>query len=332
MACSLDLIRKYLAASPHITHIVELVKIFDIQYWDRRQEVTICNPELLEHYYALRYLIIEDQFCQKSIIISDLKALYTTAIESFSQGAIFIMETRDFDDYLAYHTKTYNTQNAINSLQNNINFHSAKDLDYEKMVTGFITVFFALMYFSSNLFNIITGLFYLLQNILKSLLFYSGLKSKLSLLGKNALQNIETESLPIYSILVPLYKEEFKIESILKAISQLNYPPEKLDVKLILEEDDVITNQAITTLEIPSYLQVIKVPYSLPRTKPKALNYAMPFARGQYLTIYDAEDEPEPEQLRKAVTAFTNLPEEYVCVQARLDFYNAKQTLTYLLI
>lgn len=327
MACSLDLIRQYLTTTSHITDVMDLSKIFGIQYWDRRWQSTLCNPQLLEHYYAQRYLIIENQPQQKSIIISDIKVFFTPAIESFSQEQIFIMKTRDFDDYLAYHTKIYNTQNAINSLQNNINFHSAKSLDYEKMVTGFITIFFALMYFSSNLFNIITGLFYLIQNALKSVLFFNGFSSELTLLAKNDPQNIESENLPIYSILVPLYKEEFKIESILKAISKLNYPPEKLDVKLILEEDDVITNQAITTLELPSYLQVIKVPYSLPRTKPKALNYAMPFTRGQYLTIYDAEDEPEPDQLRKAVAAFAKLPEDYVCVQAKLNFYNAGQNL-----
>lgn len=327
MACSLDLVRQYLTAAPHIRNVVDLVKVSTIQYWNRHQKGKICTPQLLEHYYAQRYFIVENDFQQKSIIISDLKVFFAPEIENFSQEQIFVMETRDFDDYLVRHTNTYNTQNAINSLQNHSNFHSAKTLDYEKMTTGFITIFFALMYFSASLFNIITGLFYLIQNLLKSILFYQGFRSELTLLAQNDQQNIESANLPIYTILVPLYKEEFKVESILKSIEKLNYPTDKLDVKLILEEDDIITNQTIATLTIPSYLQVIKVPYSLPRTKPKALNYAMPFTRGQYLTIYDAEDEPEPEQLRKAVAAFAVLPEEYVCVQARLNFYNAKQNL-----
>jgi hypothetical protein len=159
MACSLDLIRQYLTAAPHITNMADLVKVFAIQYWDRYQKGEIYNPQLLEHYYAQRYFIVENELQQKSIIISDIRVFFTPEIDNFSQEKIFVMETRDFDDYLVSHTNAYNTQNAINSLQNHSNFHSAKALDYEKMTTGFITIFFALMYFSANLFNIITGLF-----------------------------------------------------------------------------------------------------------------------------------------------------------------------------
>lgn len=326
MARSLDLIRKYLNTKPD-TEIHELAKIFSIPYWHANHEFRIYNAQLLEHYYIHRYFIALNEFEEQFIVISNAASFLIEKVESFSQDQIFVTEPRDFDAQLACYTSVYNTQNAINSLQNNTNFHSAKSLNYEKMLTGFITIFFALMYFSANIFNILTGLFYLIQNLLKSVLFLKGSQSGLTLLATNDQQNIQDENLPIYSILVPLYKEELKIESILKAISKLNYPPDKLDIKLILEEDDVITNQAIITLKLPPYVQVIKVPYSLPRTKPKALNYAMPFTRGQYLTIYDAEDEPEPEQLRKAVAAFAALPEDYVCVQAKLNFYNAHHNL-----
>jgi cellulose synthase/poly-beta-1,6-N-acetylglucosamine synthase-like glycosyltransferase len=63
----------------------------------------------------------------------------------------------------------------------------------------------------------------------------------------------------------------------------------------------------------------------LPRTKPKACNYALPFARGEFLVIFDAEDRPESDQLRKAVAAFRSLPDEVACLQARLNFYNADE-------
>ena len=46
------------------------------------------------------------------------------------------------------------------------------------------------------------------------------------------------------------------------------------------------------------------VPDRQPRTKPKALNYALQFATGDLAVIYDAEDRPEPDQLRKAATQF----------------------------
>ncbi|MCP5369814.1 MAG: glycosyltransferase [Rickettsiaceae bacterium] len=328
MACNLDTIRKYLKSAKHYVLINDIADNFSIKYWNQKQGYKIHNPQLLEHYYAQRYFVITNNLERKLIIISDPNIFCTPEIENFPLEQIFVINKNNFDDYLAYYTADYNTTNAINYLQNNPYFHSAKILNYEKMVTGFITIFFSLMYFYSNVFNIITGLFYLIQNCLKSSLFVKGLKSDLTLLAVQDHQNItNNDNLPIYSILVPLYQEELKIESILKAIGRLNYPAEKLDVKFILEEDDVLTNQAITSLKTPSYLQVIKVPYSLPRTKPKALNYAMPFVRGEYLTIYDAEDEPEPEQLMKALQAFAVLPENYVCVQARLNFYNAHKNL-----
>jgi len=127
--------------------------------------------------------------------------------------------------------------------------------------------------------------------------------------------------------LILLYHEEFKVSSILRAMANMNYPKDKLDVKLVIESDDVLTMRAMAVLDLPSYVHVIKVPYSLPRTKPKALNYAMAYVKGEILTIYDAEDEPDPDQLLKALYAFNTLPEHFVCVQAKLNFYNAKENI-----
>ena len=65
------------------------------------------------------------------------------------------------------------------------------------------------------------------------------------------------------------------------------------------------------------------MPELSPRTKPKALNYALPLARGEYLVIYDAEDRPERDQLRRAFNAFRSGPPCLATVQARLNIYNA---------
>ena len=64
------------------------------------------------------------------------------------------------------------------------------------------------------------------------------------------------------------------------------------------------------------------MPDLVPRTKPKAMNYALPLARGEYLAIYDAEDRPERDQLRRAVHAFRQGPPNLAVVQARLNIYN----------
>ncbi|MGB6949697.1 MAG: glycosyltransferase family 2 protein [Methyloceanibacter sp.] len=102
-----------------------------------------------------------------------------------------------------------------------------------------------------------------------------------------------------------------------------DYPAAKLDIKLILEEVDGETIALARALDLPGTVEIVVVPELHPRTKPKALNYALPLARGDYLVIFDAEDRPEPDQLRKAIAAFRAGPPDLACLQARLNLYNA---------
>jgi glycosyltransferase XagB len=104
-----------------------------------------------------------------------------------------------------------------------------------------------------------------------------------------------------------------------------DYPKKKLDIKLVLEADDGETIAAAEALKLDNRFEIIRVPVCEPRTKPKACNYALNFARGEFLVIYDAEDRPEPDQLKKAVAAFRAAPPEIACLQARLNFYNASE-------
>jgi glycosyltransferase XagB len=129
--------------------------------------------------------------------------------------------------------------------------------------------------------------------------------------------------LPIYTILVPLYREAKVLPQLVRALSALDYPRDRLDIKFVVEEDDRETCTAAEALTAQGPFEVLYVPYSLPRTKPKACNYALRFARGEYLVIYDAEDRPEPDQLRKAIDRFRKASPETVCLQARLAIYNA---------
>jgi cellulose synthase/poly-beta-1,6-N-acetylglucosamine synthase-like glycosyltransferase len=130
------------------------------------------------------------------------------------------------------------------------------------------------------------------------------------------LSRLEDEELPVYSILVP---------NLLAALSRLDYPQEKLDVLLLLEADDHETIAAAKAARPPAHFRFIYVPEGHPRTKPKACNYGLSFCRGEYVTIYDAEDIPEPDQLKKAVLAFRDGPDNLVCVQAALNYYNSRE-------
>lgn len=131
--------------------------------------------------------------------------------------------------------------------------------------------------------------------------------------------------LPLYTILVPLFREARVLPNLIAALSQLDYPAAKLDIKLIFEACDRETQAAARSLQLRSNVDLIVIPDALPQTKPKALNYALQFARGDFAVIYDAEDVPHPGQLRAALAAFRNGPPNLACVQARLNFYNAQE-------
>ena len=147
--------------------------------------------------------------------------------------------------------------------------------------------------------------------------------------GPSPLPRIDDAELPIYTILVPLFREANVLAPLMRALARLDYPAAKLDIKLILEAIDGETIAAAQALDLPGSVEIVVVPELHPRTKPKALNYALPLARGDYLVIYDAEDRPEPDQLRKAVAAFREGPPNLACVQARLTLYNAFDTLAH---
>ncbi|HWH43667.1 MAG TPA: glycosyltransferase [Thermoleophilaceae bacterium] len=130
--------------------------------------------------------------------------------------------------------------------------------------------------------------------------------------------------LPIFSVLVALYKEANVVPALLEAIGAIDYPEDRLEVMLLVEEDDPETQVACEQHARPGW-RVLVVPRGVPKTKPRALNAALPHVRGEFFTIYDAEDRPEPDQLRKAVAEFRSLPDRVACLQGRLDFYNTDQ-------
>ena len=136
---------------------------------------------------------------------------------------------------------------------------------------------------------------------------------------------IDEHDLPVYTILIPVYKEKEVIHHLLERIEAMDYPKYKLDVRILLEEDDKETIEAVRSMNLPNYFIPVVVPFSQPKTKPKACNYGLIGCKGEYVVIYDAEDRPEPDQLKKAFLAFRRLPDEYVCVQAKLNYFNSRE-------
>ncbi len=138
------------------------------------------------------------------------------------------------------------------------------------------------------------------------------------------LNDLSDFSQPKFTILVPLYKEANMVRELMKNLDRLNYPRDKIDIILITEADDLMTNWTIRHYLRPPFQHII-IPHSLPRTKPKALNQAYnripPDERGDIITVYDAEDRPHPNQLREAVKALAKDP-ALVAVQSPLRYAN----------
>ena len=197
---------------------------------------------------------------------------------------------------------------------------------------------FALAFFFS-----FVNVFYFIFNPVKfyiSLKGFIGSKNYHSITDEE-IRELDESNLPIYTILIPLYKEARILPNVLLNISKLDYPRDRLDVKILLEEVDTETieearrlglfgspHAIIEPMSLDEYREFLMIfdPVVVPnadiRTKPRACNHGLRRAKGEFCVIYDAEDAPDPDQLKKAVILFRKIGEEYACIQARLNYYN----------
>jgi cellulose synthase/poly-beta-1,6-N-acetylglucosamine synthase-like glycosyltransferase len=131
---------------------------------------------------------------------------------------------------------------------------------------------------------------------------------------------------PTWTILIALYQEADCVPSLVKSLRAMAWPADKLDVIFACEADDKETLEALKAWRAHLPCRVICVPKGGPRTKPKALQTALPFAQGAFLTVYDAEDRPDPNQLIAAWQAFRMGPANLAVVQSPLVIWNARES------
>jgi glycosyltransferase XagB len=171
-------------------------------------------------------------------------------------------------------------------------------------------------------------------------------KTKVTQVTPEQISKIKDEDLPVYTVLVPVYGEASVLPQVMRNIYNMDYPRDKLDIKILMEEKDpetlkeakalglfgepTLMVEGIPEADYREFLKVfdpIVVPIADITTKPRACNYGLQRALGKYCVIYDAEDNPDRDQLKKAAVAFANTPEDIACLQSKLNFYNAGENL-----
>ena len=191
------------------------------------------------------------------------------------------------------------------------------------------------------------NVFYFLINPVKLYISLRGFRgAKVTRLPQAEINDAESTELPVYTILVPVYHEAAVLPQVMRNLYQMDYPKEKLDVKILMEEKDEETiseakklglfgnpRKEVNGIPTGKYRDFLKIfePVVIPEaditTKPRACNYGLLRAKGKYCVIYDAEDKPGKDQLKKAAITFSSVPDDIACLQSKLNFYNAKENL-----
>ncbi len=176
--------------------------------------------------------------------------------------------------------------------------------------------------------NAILIVFYLVHSAYKFYLVWLSLDRPLIVeASSEEVAALRDGDLPSYTILVPLYREARVLPALVQGLARLDYPADRMQVILLLEEDDSETRRACEQIDLPENFRPLVVPHSQPKTKPKACNCGLAASDSDLVVIYDAEDRPEPDQLKKAVVTFAKASPQTACVQAKLNYYNQRQNL-----
>lgn len=306
-----------------------------VDFYKDPAEPTLLKSKLYGEYIEHMVIPYRHHEGRLTVAIADIgDTSMQFAEREFGRDVDFVMTSKfDIIWYLQSCGKEFFNYNAVHALSFARPKQSAKQVFTIQQLVQlgiiFSSLFAILVYWpieSLIALNIFAGSFFIINFFFKATLAWLGSHRKVDLrISDRMIGELDDASLPLYTVLVPMYKEAKTLPIIAASLRRLDYPKSKLDVKLVLEEDDHETIQAAKDLGLESFFEIIRVPTSLPKTKPKACNYALNFARGKFLTIYDAEDKPEPQQLKKALITFAQSPDDMICVQARLNYFNANE-------
>jgi cellulose synthase/poly-beta-1,6-N-acetylglucosamine synthase-like glycosyltransferase len=174
----------------------------------------------------------------------------------------------------------------------------------------------------------ITTLLYVVAVVYRCYLYVRSTRADvLEVVSDDEARAVPDEALPFYSVLIPVYKEAKVVGHVIQNLARMEYPVSRLEVLILVEGDDEETLAAVDDIDAGPQFRMVVIPPAEPRTKPKALNFGLSLARGDVIAVYDAEDEPEILQLRRAAVALGRLPADVGCLQSKLSYSNATQNI-----
>jgi glycosyltransferase XagB len=132
--------------------------------------------------------------------------------------------------------------------------------------------------------------------------------------------------LPTYTILIAAYREQEVIGGMVECLHRLDYPKDRLEALILVERRDHETKAAIRAANPAGFIRIVEIPPGSPQTKPRACNAGLLLAKGELLVVYDAEDRPDPDQLRVVAERFLHTDASPACVQAKLAVANPRQS------
>ncbi len=310
--------------------------LFDLSYVDLSEEVTkILTPDEEWEHGILPLSQDED-----TLIVGVIDPINQEPIDFIKAKTdvtirpVLITEN-DFENALErLHHQHYTTQSVARLLSREPENSAARVVTTPQIIVLIACVLLSIGLGIWNFQNFLIGvnaiftIIYILMIFYKFVLIANAIGTDLEVpVSAEEIDALRDETLPVYTILIPVYKEASVLPKLLRAITRLDYPKIKLDVKVLLEEGDEETIQAFRQIDPPEYIQGLIVPSSHPKTKPKACNYGLIRARGEYVVIYDAEDKPEPDQLKKVIAAFQKISPDVICIQSKLNYFNRQQNL-----
>ncbi|MEP7455721.1 glycosyltransferase [Phyllobacterium sp. SB3] len=242
----------------------------------------------------------------------------TTSLKIISPSSLNELLLSKHSNYLA--------GNAVNMLENGP-IHSARIVanGRQGVIIGVaITVFIFLAMIAPGVLWPVLHVF--LSSLFIGCIVLRLLASRHAGIAQTQVLDDTSASVPIYTVMIALYKEAEVVPQLVEAIKAIDWPHSRLEVLFLCEADDQFTLAAFEQELLPVSFKVISVPGVGPRTKPKALNFGLQLALGEFIGVYDAEDRPHPGQLREAWQRFSVAPDTLACLQAPLVIANGNDS------